>query len=363
MRAKLLFKEFIMKKILIFILIICSSSSHAICELNVDSVKTLYINGMFTDAYDAESNRQAIESLITQKLPWFESSTLLLHNQSEFPIIQIFEVIRQKYEDRKSSRAIIEFLNNDANFLNDIVNEDIVQSFLRDIKKYYNYSEKDEDGKRLIQKTTELLNTCSRIILITHSQGNFYGNMVLNHIYSEYSFLSGYSIFKYPMLGNMQIASPVDIPGGAITLVHPEIIGHITNDNDVIMSLVRHTIGSIASNYDSPEIKADWSGHGLEHSYLNMPGQSSVIVNELARIAYALTPYPMHRQEPITTSTAIMGFGYSLLNNILDIQFTDKTLYRYFDVPDSVALGLIEAEAKGTYFNKSIRNNFTYQKY
>src|SRR5690554_7131486 len=79
--------------------------------------------------------------------------------------------------------------------------------------------------------------------MITHSQGNFYGNMALNHIYSDYRFRNGYSIHEYPMLGNMQIASPVDVPGGAISRIYPNIIGHITNKNDLIMSLVRNTVG------------------------------------------------------------------------------------------------------------------------
>ena len=67
---------------------------------------------MFTKRAGAKLNKDLIESFIRHNLPFFENTTHHLHNQDEFILIQVFEVIRQKYEDRKSSRAIIEFINN-----------------------------------------------------------------------------------------------------------------------------------------------------------------------------------------------------------------------------------------------------------
>lgn len=69
----------------------------------------------------------------------------------------------------------------------------------------------------------------------------------------------------------------------------------------------------------------------------------------------------MHKQETNFTSTAVSGYGYSLLNAILDIQFTDKSVYRYTDVPIEAVEGFWGADAVGTYFNKSIRNKYAYQ--
>src|SRR5690554_1595980 len=231
-------------KFAILFFLFLSLSTFADCESRVDNIQTLYVNGMFTDAYQARSNAASIEAYIRVHLIYFEPHTHLLHNKSESLLKQIFEVIRQKYEDRQSSKAIIEFINNDPEFLNDVVSHEKVQEFLREIKHMYQYSANDADGKALINKVENLLDNCGRLIMITHSQGNFYGNMALNHIYSDYRFRNGYSIHEYPMLGNMQIASPVDVPGGAISRIYPNIIGHITNKNDLIMSLVRNTVGS-----------------------------------------------------------------------------------------------------------------------
>ncbi len=94
------------------------------------------------------------------------------------------------------------------------------------------------------------------------------------------------------MLGSMQIALAVNNPEGAISLIYPQIIGHITNDSDLIMGLVRNTMGAVDSNYNSPNIQGDFTGHGLEVAYLNSPRQSAIIVCKLEQIANDLVPYP-----------------------------------------------------------------------
>lgn len=353
-----------MKSFILFVVFICTiiNQAYAACEARVDNVQTLYINGMFTKTRAAEFNTNSIEKFIREHLIYFEPHTHLLHNKSESLLKQVFEVIRQKYEDRQSNKAIIEFINNDPEFLDDVVSHEKVQEFLREIKHMYQYSANDADGKALINMAENLLDNCGRLIMITHSQGNFYGNMALNHIYSDYRFRNGYSIHEYPMLGNMQIASPVDVPGGAISRIYPNIIGHITNKNDLIMSLVRNTVGSVAANYESDPIRGDWTGHGLELSYIGSEGQGLYIMHALNNIAENMIPYPMHQQETNFSSTAISGYGYSLLNYYLDIQFTDNSVYRYSEVPPETAEWLTGIEAKGTYFNTSIRNKYSYQK-
>ncbi len=128
------------------------------------------------------------------------------------------------------------------------------------------------------------------------------------------------------------------------------------------MSLVRNTVGSVAANYESEPIKGDWTGHGLELSYIGAKNQDEYIANRLEQIALSMIPYPMHQQETGFSSTAISGYGYSLLNYYLDIQFTDNSVYRYSEVPPETAEWLTGTEAKGTYFNTSIRNKYSYQK-
>jgi len=59
-------------------------------------------------------------------------------------------------------------------------------------------------------------------------------------------------------------------------------------------------------------------------------------------------------------STRLRSVSYDIALSILDLEFRDGALYRYFDVPETIYTGLIAAESKGSYFNRSIRPCFPY---
>jgi hypothetical protein len=343
-----------------FALMGAASIANATCEQNVDNIETYYINGMFTDYSDFISNRDAIDRFIQENLgdQGFTNPVGGTHNDSEPVLTQALEVLRQKVEDGETSEAIMEFINGDDGYLDALTDRQQVEAFLGDINDYYTLGD-DVDQQAANADVRALLDTCSRVIVITHSQGNFYGNRVLSSLYSGYSFPNGYSLSQYPMLGTLQIASPVDIPGGAISAIYPEIIGHLTNDNDLVMDLVRGTIGSTDSNYASEDNPNDWTGHGLEDSYLNQSGQGAEISSQLSGIASSLTPYPMHGQQSVGSS-ALSGYGHSSINSILDIQFRDGSVYRYSGVSAGTAAGL-GSGAAGSHFNSSIRDQYSYE--
>jgi hypothetical protein len=50
--------------------------------------------------------------------------------------------------------------------------------------------------------------------------------------------------------------------------------------------------------------------------------------------------------------------GYE--DNVLEIEFLDGGVYQYFDVPESIYTGLIQAESAGKYFWANIRGAFRY---
>ncbi len=47
---------------------------------------------------------------------------------------------------------------------------------------------------------------------------------------------------------------------------------------------------------------------------------------------------------------------------ILELEFRNGAIYRYFAVPPALVEGLIAAESTGAYFNRPIRNHFRYQR-
>ena len=69
----------------------------------------------------------------------------------------------------------------------------------------------------------------------------------------------------------------------------------------------------------------------------------------------------MDRQ--VVTSTNIHSVGYDPTTLTLEIQFR-KTgdIYQYFDVPEHVHRGIMDADSHGKYFHRYIRGSFSYDK-
>jgi hypothetical protein len=59
-------------------------------------------------------------------------------------------------------------------------------------------------------------------------------------------------------------------------------------------------------------------------------------------------------------STTLRTVGYDAERQLLQIEFQNRSLYQYFDVPAAVYEALMQAPSKGAYFNRSIRQRFDY---
>jgi hypothetical protein len=59
-------------------------------------------------------------------------------------------------------------------------------------------------------------------------------------------------------------------------------------------------------------------------------------------------------------STLLASVSYDAGESILQLEFCDGAVYRYFAVPAATHNGLLAADSKGTYFNRKIRNCFRY---
>jgi len=46
----------------------------------------------------------------------------------------------------------------------------------------------------------------------------------------------------------------------------------------------------------------------------------------------------------------------------LDVEFTSGDVYQYFDVPEHLYHGLMNASSKGQFLNDYIRHSYRYQK-
>ena len=74
------------------------------------------------------------------------------------------------------------------------------------------------------------------------------------------------------------------------------------------------------------------------------------------------SPSPNHITSRIprqsVQSTAIAKVGYSKRRHILEIEFVNGAVYRYFDIPLSVHRDLMSAESKARFYDSKIRKHY-----
>ena len=59
-------------------------------------------------------------------------------------------------------------------------------------------------------------------------------------------------------------------------------------------------------------------------------------------------------------SSNLAQVGYDFESNTLEIEFHSGGVYQYFDVPEVVYTGLMNASSHGKYFHRNIKNNYHY---
>lgn len=61
-------------------------------------------------------------------------------------------------------------------------------------------------------------------------------------------------------------------------------------------------------------------------------------------------------------SSNLKWVDYDFDNHILTIGFRSGSVYEYYDVPEEIYWELLEADSKGRYFWRYIRNDFEYRR-
>jgi len=63
----------------------------------------------------------------------------------------------------------------------------------------------------------------------------------------------------------------------------------------------------------------------------------------------------------VVASTTLAAVSYFPHRHLLELEFRNGAIYRYFDVPPQDYHELLAADSKGSYFNRHIRSCFPYQ--
>lgn len=66
----------------------------------------------------------------------------------------------------------------------------------------------------------------------------------------------------------------------------------------------------------------------------------------------------MQRQQ--VSSSDISSIGYDPNSNILEIEFLNKRVYQYLNVPEDLFQEIMSASSHGKYFNNFIKDKFNF---
>ena len=66
----------------------------------------------------------------------------------------------------------------------------------------------------------------------------------------------------------------------------------------------------------------------------------------------------MNRTPVISSNVASVGYDQTTMT--LEVEFTNGSVYQYFDVPESEYHNLISAESVGSYLSHQIKDNYRY---
>jgi hypothetical protein len=76
----------------------------------------------------------------------------------------------------------------------------------------------------------------------------------------------------------------------------------------------------------------------------------------------SLSHLEVFMQRAFVESTTLRSAGHDPKSAVLELQFRNGALYRYFLVPQQVYRDLMGASSKGAYFNQNIRGRYPYQR-
>lgn len=66
-------------------------------------------------------------------------------------------------------------------------------------------------------------------------------------------------------------------------------------------------------------------------------------------------------RKPVQSSN-IASIGYDENSSTLEVEFLNNTIYQYFDVPQHIYKGLMQADSQGQFLAQNIKGVFRYSK-
>ncbi len=224
---------------------------------NFPQTKFFFGNGMFTSRSSAEkSGRELQGTLIKNGILKHDQIVAIAYNLNEFALIQLLQVTSQKREEY--GRRFWSYLSNLS------LASDEFRAFAFLISRSFDYQRyiRDNDLNLFVHTFASELDLGKSILIVSHSQGNFYSNASWYQLDSL-----GHNTKNVALVGAAVPAS--EIAGGG---------GYCTLTQDIVMKYIPGALRGNATNS-----KATKSGHDFIADYLGGNESQPMLLAEIER--------------------------------------------------------------------------------
>ncbi len=338
------------------IIVLCLCFSHSLyaaeCSGNAPNLSIYFGNGMFNNLDDSNSSRLMIKYLTERQLPEYRLSYKVAINHNENPFDQLLEVSRQKaLQDYGVILLWLAGIEAAPDWFREALSEVAIlyQSFSYIL---------DRDLQTHVSQYIQDIERCRKVLLVAHSQGNFYGNEAWQRVYKNS--INSLPLNQLKVMGMVSVATPASFVGAPLDYEgdQQKITRYLTLNDDLVINVIRSAIidplpGNLANSNES----SDWKNHSFVDTYASGNPSQQVLTNFIRSVAFNLESLPLNRTT--LDSSALASAGYDHVIGMLEIEFTRSgSVYRYYDVPETVYNNLISAASAGGYYNQAIRGQY-----
>ena len=216
----------------------------------------------------------------------------------------------------------------------------------------------DSDARLHAAKYKQNIGMCRKVLIVSHSQGNFYANQAWRLIYGSQT--EGIAHNRLKLLGIFSVATPANQVGFNLAWQgdREQITGYRTLSNDWVINAVRvFSPITLSSNMTNSNNSSDWKNHSFIDSYISGNRSGPAIVRGIKAIAYDLETLRFDKDS--VNSSAIASIGYDPTASLLEIEFKESgSVYRYYGVSQPVYKNMMSASSIGRYYNQVIRGRY-----
>lgn len=119
-------------------------------------------------------------------------------------------------------------------------------------------------------------------------------------------------------------------------------------------------------NSEDPAVAKRWQNSRIAESYVRVAASwraQNPLWTEVSVIGKKLSPEEIERMERETVSSqAIQSVGYDAGAQTLEIEFTNGTIYQYYNVPEPVYQEFMASDSKGKFHHVYLKNGYPYSR-